>query len=106
MATPALTIAQAGSYPAVFTVDGTLTDPTDVYFSFAVTDTQGNIIEAKTVWHYGVDAGITKQSTGKYTAKVVPDVAGILEWRWVGTGTCEASLNGSDVIQPAPLALP
>lgn len=106
MATPVLTVGQAGSYPAVFTVDGAATDPTQVYFSWSITDTQGNVIEAKTTWHYGVDSEITKQSTGHYTALIIPDIDGILLWRWVGTGTCIAALNGSDIIQPAPLALP
>lgn len=63
-------------------------DPTAVYVTFK--DPSGNV----TTYQYGVDAELTKASTGVYRANIDADEAGMWYYRWYSTGTGQASEPG------------
>jgi hypothetical protein len=67
-----------------FTVDGTLTDPTTV--TFKSMDPGGNV----SIFVYGTDNELVKDSTGIYYADVITDENGEWNFRFEGTGACEA----------------
>jgi len=63
---------------------GALTDPTTIT---AKTEAPGGV---KTSYTYGVDAALTKSSTGVYLLTFTPDSAGVWTVQGAGTGTAVA----------------
>ncbi len=62
--------------------DGVAVNPTTVTFKLMSPCCCGS-----TSYEYGVDANITRPSTGNYIAEIQPDEAGVWSWRWETTGT-------------------
>lgn len=71
-----------------FTVNDVATDPTTV--TLQVTDPSGNV----DTYTYAL-AQLTKSVTGAYYKDVSVDEFGFWKYRWVGTGTCAAAVEGS-----------
>lgn len=74
---------------------GVALDPTAVYLS--VKDPDGNI----TLYQYGVDSEIVKDSTGNYHADIDVDTYGQWYYRWYSTGAGKAADEGSFYVDPA-----
>jgi hypothetical protein len=74
-----------------FRVDEVLTDPSIVNFKFK--KPSGGL----TMWVYGTDIAVVRESTGLYYADVITDEKGEWSFRFEGTGICtaveEASFN-------------
>lgn len=60
---------------------GATYDPATVVFSLV--DPQN----VKSTYTYGTDSEVTKTATGKYKAKIAPDMAGRWFYRWAGDTT-------------------
>lgn len=69
---------------------GALADPTAVFAK--TTNPQGTVSAA---YQYGVDAVLTKQSTGIYWLKVDANQSGTWKYRIYSTGTGKAAARGS-----------
>ncbi len=86
-------------------IAGVATDPTGVTFKLRKPD------GTTTTYVYPTDAQLVKDSTGNYHVDVTVTLAGFYEWRFEGTGTVTASVDGeflgaTSVFYPAahPLA--
>lgn len=75
---------------ATFTDNGTPADPTSVYFD--VQEPDGVI----TTYEYGVDAEVTKSSTGVYVFSHVPDQEDVHFYRARGTGVVAVSTQDQE----------
>lgn len=64
---------------------GALTDPTTVKLRWRVAG------GTETIWTYGTDMQIVKDSTGVYHADIPVVVKGLHYARWIGTGTVAAA---------------
>lgn len=73
-------------FTANFSTDADVAaDPTGVVFKFKRPD------KTVTVWTYGVDAQITRDTVGAYHAEVAIDQPGDWTYRWEGTGALQAA---------------
>lgn len=70
---------------AEFTVGGIFTDPTTVTLKIR---RPSGVIDTKV---YGVDAGVIRDSAGKFRYDIAVDEPGIWHYRWVGTGPAAAA---------------
>jgi hypothetical protein len=82
-------LVQVDNLPGFQTSDGTLTDPSTVTFRWRIND------GAETVWVYGTDVQLVKDSTGKYHVDVQTTTVGVYSYRWEGTGALVATSEGS-----------
>lgn len=74
---------------ATFQTGGVAADPTAVYLY--IRSATGGL----TTLQYGVDAAITKVSTGVYRYDYSASAAGNVTYRWAGTGAAQAAEQGS-----------
>lgn len=75
--------------PTTFTnAAGAVADPTTVTFRF------DSPSKANTVYVYGVDGQLVRDSTGVYHVNIDPDEAGLWSWRFEGTGAIVAANQG------------
>lgn len=72
---------------------GALADPSNVFAK--TTNPQGVVSSA---YQYGVDAVLTKQSTGVYWLKVDANSPGTWKYRIYSTGTGKAAIKGSFIV--------
>ncbi len=70
--------------------DGALGDPDVVRLRW-----QAHSDDGETVWVYGTDAEITRDSIGLYHADIPVTVAGMHHFRWEGEGLIVAAEEGS-----------
>jgi hypothetical protein len=76
---------------------GAAADPTDVLLD--VLDPTGF---SRTYAYSGLD--ITRTGTGAYSRSVTPDLSGVWQWRWRGTGAVTAVDEGSFRVQGTAFA--
>ncbi len=72
-----------------FKVHGALADPTGVVAKF---ETPAN---ADTTYTYGVDGALVKDATGRYHFDIDVTAAGTWTYRFNGTGTGQAAIEGT-----------
>lgn len=75
-------------FDVTFTINDNPTDPTAIAFLYRY---NGGTVVTLT---YAL-AEITKQGTGLYRVQLVLDTSGTFHFRWEGTGTVAAAVNGS-----------
>lgn len=68
-----------------FTVNDIAADPT------ATTLTVHEPDGTETVYTYGVGATVVRDSAGEFHANLDPDLVGLWQYRWVGTGAAAAA---------------
>lgn len=68
---------------------GTLTDPTTITVAIA-----NAAASSLTIYTYGVDIQVVKQSTGIYYMDYTPPNTGTFTFQWKGTGTVVAADEG------------
>ena len=71
-------------------VGTTATDPTITRFKFRKSET-GTV----TTYVYITDAQLVRDSAGAFHVDLSLDTPGVWYYRWEGTGTCEAALEGA-----------
>ena len=69
---------------------GVVTDPTAVTCLLKL-----RYVIGSTATTYTYPANITKDSTGVFHVDVTPTTEGIWDYRWVGTGTVQAAVEGA-----------
>lgn len=85
-------------------ISGAFTDTSDApqdpsALSLFVTAPNGITTE----YVYGTDVEVVKDSTGNYHADIDADLAGDWRYRWVSSGTGQASQFGQFVVEARPL---
>jgi hypothetical protein len=79
--------------------DGVLTNPTTV--TLTLITPYGD----ETDYVYDTDSEVTRPSTGKYRAEVVPDMSGRWRYAWTTTGTnLVTAIEGDFLVQESPLS--
>lgn len=76
-----------------FYYNGSLTDPTIVTLTIDVKGTE-------TEYTYGVDAEISKDGTGEYSATITIDDDGFWYYTWRGTGNMNIAEEGEFYVLP------
>lgn len=72
---------------------GTAVDPANVFFKFK---TPGRV---ETIYQYGVDVELVKDSTGNYHVDIDANETGIWKWKFYSTGSGQAADAGRFTIQ-------
>lgn len=86
------TPGQAVVMTGTFTVASVLTDPTTI--SLTVIDPLGNT----TTYTYA-GAQVVRNSVGAYQYTLLVQTVGFWQYKWQGTGTCQAAVDGSFGVQ-------
>ena len=83
-------IGDAVRISAAFTnTSDVATDPTTITLNYR-DPSDGSI----TTLVYGVDGEVVKESTGNYYADLEPDAAGVWFYKWEGSGSVTATVEG------------
>ena len=68
--------------------DGSAFDPSAVFFKFK------NPSRIETVYQYGVDAALVKDSTGNYHVDIDANAVGLWKWKFYATGSGQSAQAG------------
>ena len=99
MLTPGLRYIGNTERLTVNVYDAADTDTDVVTLTCTVMDPAGG----STVYTYGTDSNIDRESAGDYYCDVTPDQSGRWLYRWVGTGASYTVVDaGSFVVQASP----
>src|SRR6266540_5929205 len=97
MAIEHLDIGDRKPLTATFTnAAGTATDPTTTTFKIQKPD--GTV----TIYVYGVDTQLVRDSVGNFHVDYTFDTAGLWHYRFEGTGAVTATQDGTVIVDPSP----